>query len=167
MPAVVDTVSSIVRSRIMANVKSKDMQPEMQVRRMLHALGYRCRLHYKDLPGRPDIVFPSRKKAIFVNGCFWHRHSGCSRAKIPALAGADLSGTWFVGADISRTWFCVTALRYPDKTIVPAVHLPCCRNSCSKILACPCQEGQHPNLGSVVLDAESGTLLVWDPSSGM
>ena len=84
MPIVVDTVSPIVRSRIMANVKSKDTQPEMQVRRMLHGLGYRYRLHRRDLPGRPDLTFPSRKKVVFVNGCFWHQHSGCPRATIPA-----------------------------------------------------------------------------------
>lgn len=80
----VDTVSPEVRSRIMAQVKSKGMKPEMQVRRMLHGLGYRYRLHRSDLPGRPDLVFPSRRKVIFVNGCFWHYHRGCERVRIPA-----------------------------------------------------------------------------------
>ena len=80
----VDTVPPAVRSRIMANVKSKDTHPELQVRRMLHGMGYRYRLHRKDLPGRPDLTFVSRKKVVFVNGCFWHRHSGCPRATIPA-----------------------------------------------------------------------------------
>ena len=79
-----DTVSPKVRSRIMAQVKSKGMKPEMQVRRLLHRLGYRYRLHRKDLPGRPDLVFPSRRKVVFVNGCFWHKHSGCPRVRIPA-----------------------------------------------------------------------------------
>ena len=79
-----DTVSPEVRSRIMAQVKSKGMKPEMQVRRLLHGLGYRYRLHRKDLPGRPDLVFPSRRKVVFVNGCFWHKHSGCPRVRIPA-----------------------------------------------------------------------------------
>ena len=73
-----DTVSPEVRSRIMAQVKSKGMKPEMQVRRLLHGLGYRYRLHRKDLPGRPDLVFSSRRKVVFVNGCFWHKHSGLS-----------------------------------------------------------------------------------------
>ena len=68
----------------MAQVKSKGMKPEMQVRRLLHGLGYRYRLHRKDLPGRPDLVFPSRRKVVFVNGCFWHKHSGCPRVRIPA-----------------------------------------------------------------------------------
>lgn len=79
-----DTVSSEARSRIMAQVKSKGMKPEMKVRRLLHSLGYRYRLHRDDLPGRPDLVFPSRCKVVFVNGCFWHRHDGCPRVRIPA-----------------------------------------------------------------------------------
>lgn len=56
-------------------VRSKDTKPEMQIRRMLHARGYRYRLHKRDLPGSPDLTFPARKKVIFVNGCFWHGHS--------------------------------------------------------------------------------------------
>lgn len=79
-----DTVSPEARSRIMARVKSKGMKPEMRVRRLLHSLGYRYRLHRADLPGRPDLVFPSRRKIVFVNGCFWHRHDGCPRVRIPA-----------------------------------------------------------------------------------
>ncbi len=79
-----DTVSPRVRSRIMARVKSKDMKPEMRVRRLLHGLGYRYRLHSEGLPGRPDIVFSSRRKVIFVNGCFWHGHPGCDRVRIPS-----------------------------------------------------------------------------------
>ena len=80
----VDSVPSHVRSRIMAQVKSKGMKPEMKVRRTLHGLGYRYRLHAKDLPGHPDLVFPSRRKVVFVNGCFWHNHPKCSRVRIPA-----------------------------------------------------------------------------------
>lgn len=68
----------------MGQVKSKGMKPEMQVRRLLHGLGYRYRLHRTDLPGRPDLVFPARHKIVFVNGCFWHYHSGCPRVRIPA-----------------------------------------------------------------------------------
>ena len=79
-----DTVSPETRSWIMAQVKSKDMKPEMMVRRLLHRLGYRYRLHRADLPGRPDLVFPSRRKVVFVNGCFWHNHAGCSRVRVPA-----------------------------------------------------------------------------------
>lgn len=66
----------------MQAVKGKDTKPEMTVRRMLHGMGYRYRLHRKDLPGKPDIVFGPRKKAIFVHGCFWHHH-GCSKGQFP------------------------------------------------------------------------------------
>ena len=66
----------------MQAVKSKNTGPEIVVRRMLHALGYRFRLHRKDLPGSPDIVLPSRKRAIFVHGCFWHAH-GCAKGRPP------------------------------------------------------------------------------------
>ncbi len=80
----VDHVSLEARSRNMALVKSKGTKPEMRVRRLLHGLGYRYRLHYAGLPGRPDLVFVARRKVVFVNGCFWHRHSGCRRASVPA-----------------------------------------------------------------------------------
>ena len=68
----------------MSNIKSKGTKPEMLVRRLLHGLGYRYRLHRTDLPGRPDLVFPSRRKVVLVNGCFWHYHQGCVDAHIPA-----------------------------------------------------------------------------------
>lgn len=67
----------------MAKVRRKDTAPELIVRRTLHAMGYRYRLHRRDLPGSPDLVFPRRKKVIFVHGCFWHRHRGCSKATTP------------------------------------------------------------------------------------
>lgn len=71
------------RSALMARVRRADTAPEIAVRKLLHALGYRFRLHRKDLPGTPDIVFPARKKALFVHGCFWHRHQGCKKATTP------------------------------------------------------------------------------------
>lgn len=67
----------------MGRVRSKHSSPEMVVRRLLHRAGYRYRLHRKGLPGTPDLVFPGRKKVIFVNGCFWHRHEGCALARLP------------------------------------------------------------------------------------
>ncbi len=63
------------RSANMAKIKSKGMKPEMAVRKAVHALGFRYRLHRKDLPGKPDLVFAGRRKVIFVHGCFWHQHS--------------------------------------------------------------------------------------------
>ena len=67
----------------MSAVRGRDTKPEMAVRRLLHSMSYRYRLHRKDLPGRPDIVFGRRRKAIFVHGCFWHRHPGCSKTTSP------------------------------------------------------------------------------------
>ena len=68
---------------MMARIKGKDTKPEMAVRRAAHALGYRFRLHRRDLPGSPDLVFVGRRKVIFVHGCFWHRHGGCRFAAEP------------------------------------------------------------------------------------
>lgn len=67
----------------MGRVRARDTKPEMVVRRAVHAMGYRYRLHAKDLPGKPDLVFRSQKKALFVHGCFWHRHPGCVLARLP------------------------------------------------------------------------------------
>ncbi|ESX16672.1 XorII very short patch repair endonuclease [Mesorhizobium sp. LSJC255A00] len=78
-----ETAISPERSRNMSAVKGKDTQPERKVRRVLHALGYRFRLHCMDLPGRPDIVLPRYRTVVFVHGCFWHQHEGCSRASKP------------------------------------------------------------------------------------
>ncbi|MEA5442087.1 DNA mismatch endonuclease Vsr [Cyanobium gracile] len=66
-----------MRSRNMAAIKGRNTRPELAVRKMLHRLGYRFRLHRRDLPGTPDIVLPKYKTVIFVHGCFWHRHPGC------------------------------------------------------------------------------------------
>ena len=70
------------RSANMRAIRSKDMRPELAVRSLVHKLGYRFRLHRKDLPGKPDLVFPSQRKVIFVNGCFWHAH-GCKISHAP------------------------------------------------------------------------------------
>lgn len=69
-----DTVSPKKRSQIMRRVRSVDTSPELIVRKLLHSLGYRFRLHRRDLPGKPDLVFPSRRKVMFIHGCFWHQH---------------------------------------------------------------------------------------------
>lgn len=78
----VDHVSPAGRSKIMSKVRSKDTKPEMLVRRRLHSLGFRYRLHRKELPGSPDLVFPSLKKVLFVHGCYWHGHD-CRWGKLP------------------------------------------------------------------------------------
>lgn len=71
------------RSRIMRAIKSRDTLPELIVRRLAHRMGYRFRLHGKDLPGKPDMVFPGKHKVIFVNGCFWHSHNCAGVARVP------------------------------------------------------------------------------------
>lgn len=79
----VDKFSPAERSRIMSLVKGRDTSPEKLVRSILHKMGYRFRLHVKNLPGNPDIVLPKHRKIIFVHGCFWHGHKGCNRSKRP------------------------------------------------------------------------------------
>ena len=79
-----DKLSPRERSANMSAVKDRNTGPEMRVRKALHAMGYRFRLHRSDLPGKPDIVLPKHRLCIFVHGCFWHRHPGCRRATTPA-----------------------------------------------------------------------------------
>ena len=80
-----DTISKERRSELMSRIRSKNSKVELLIRSLVHRMGYRFRLHRKGLPGKPDLVFPSRKKAIFVHGCFWHWHPdpNCKRARMP------------------------------------------------------------------------------------
>ena len=78
-----DPLNPSRRSENMRRIKSRNTKPELTVRRLLHSLGYRYRLHAKELPGKPDIVFRGRKKAIFVHGCFWHQHEQCREGRLP------------------------------------------------------------------------------------
>ena len=87
---------------MMASVRWRDTTPEKIVRKFLHSLGYRFRLHARDLPGRPDIVLPGRKTAILVHGCFWHAHEGCRRSRLPATRSE-----WWKGK--------ITGNRQPDE----------------------------------------------------
>lgn len=79
-----DIVSAQKRSEMMSGIKGKNTKPELQVRKALFSMGYRFRLHRRDLPGRPDIVLPGRRVAILVHGCFWHGHRDCRYAKTPS-----------------------------------------------------------------------------------
>ncbi len=93
-----DTLTPVERGKRMSLIRSKNTKPEMRVRKLVHAMGYRYRLHGKDLPGKPDMVFKSRRKVIFVHGCFWHRHPdpNCKLARLPKSRkefwGPKLSG---------------------------------------------------------------------------
>ena len=79
-----DRLSPSERSALMARIRAQDTRPELRVRSLLHRNGYRYRLHARDLPGRPDIVFRRRRKVVFVHGCYWHRHPGCPRVSFPS-----------------------------------------------------------------------------------
>ena len=81
----VDILTKAERSERMSRVRGKDTKPELIVRRLVHRMGYRYRLYRRDLPGTPDLVLPSRKKSIFVHGCYWHRHPdpACKLARLP------------------------------------------------------------------------------------
>lgn len=89
-----DRITPQQRSANMARIRSRDTKPEMLVRRLLHAAGYRYRLHRKDLPGNPDLIFASRRKVIFVHGCFWHQHEDkrCTRRRRPTSNTAYWEG---------------------------------------------------------------------------
>lgn len=78
-----DKLSQQRRSDNMRRIRSKDTTPELMLRRLVHAMGYRFRLHRKDLPGKPDLVFPGRKKVVFLHGCFWHQHKNCREGRLP------------------------------------------------------------------------------------
>ncbi|MCG7985707.1 MAG: very short patch repair endonuclease [Candidatus Thiodiazotropha lotti] len=78
-----DTVSTSKRSEMMRAVKREGSSAEMRVRRLAHSMGLRYRLHHKDLPGTPDLIFPKHKVCLLVHGCFWHRHTGCKKATVP------------------------------------------------------------------------------------
>jgi len=111
------------RSALMRRVRGRDTSPERAVRRAAHSLGYRFRLHRRDLPGTPDLVFPRLRKAIFVHGCFWHRHAGCRRTTTPKTRAAywcekfdqnirrdrrNLAALRRLGWDVLVVWECET-----------------------------------------------------------
>lgn len=117
-----DTRTPEQRRRIMQAVKSRNTKPELLVRSLLHRMGYRFRLHHRNLPGRPDIVLPKHRKAIFVHGCFWHAH-GCAKGQppksrqdywLPKLAAnvsrdrAKIAELERLGFDVLVVWQCET-----------------------------------------------------------
>ena len=78
-----DSLTPSSRSENMRRIRSKDTKPELLIRSLIYAMGYRYRLHVRDIPGKPDVVFRKRRKAIFVHGCFWHQHPDCRAGRIP------------------------------------------------------------------------------------
>src|SRR5262245_38802686 len=79
-----DRIDTARRSWNMSRVRSSSTAPELRVRQLAHSLGFRYRLHRRDLPGRPDLVFPGLRTVVFVHGCFWHRHAGCAKTTTPS-----------------------------------------------------------------------------------
>lgn len=125
-----DTRTKEQRSRIMRSVGARNTGPELLVRRALARLGYRFRLHRHDLPGRPDIVFPGKRKIIFVHGCFWHGH-GCSKGKLPKSRGeywikkieANRARDKMVGADLAGLgWQTISVWQCELKQLPDVVH---------------------------------------------
>ncbi|MBZ5650809.1 MAG: very short patch repair endonuclease [Acidobacteriia bacterium] len=119
-----DTLTRLERSKRMSLIRGTDTKPELLVRTIVHKCGYRYRLHLSSLPGKPDLVFPRFRKALFVHGCFWHRHPGCSLARlpkskldfwIPKLTEnrqrdiRNIAGLRRAGWDVGIIWECETA----------------------------------------------------------
>ncbi|MGO6676457.1 very short patch repair endonuclease [Rhizobium ruizarguesonis] len=128
-----DVVDKATRSRMMSNIRGRDTRPEVMLRKALHRLGFRFRLHVKGLPGKPDIVLPKYRAAIFTHGCFWHRHHGCRFATSPATRvefwNAKFTGNVErdgrvrdalngAGWRVATVWEC--ALRKPQDAVVAA-----------------------------------------------
>lgn len=122
-----DIVDKQTRSRMMAGIRGKDTKPELKLRRALHARGFRFRLHAKDVPGRPDLVFAKHHAVVFVHGCFWHRHADCRYATTPSTRPDFWQGKFdpniardalVIEALLDRGWRVATvwecALRKPD-----------------------------------------------------
>jgi DNA mismatch endonuclease (patch repair protein) len=118
----VDTLTREARSQRMARIRGKDTVPEWVVRRLAHSMGFRFRLHRRDLPGKPDLVFPSQRRAIFVHGCYWHGHD-CKIGRLPksnvafwedkilrnrARDARNLADLKTAGWDVLVVWQCET-----------------------------------------------------------
>lgn len=130
-----DVVDKPTRSRMMSGIRGRNTRPELTLRKALHRLGFRYRLHGRKLPGRPDLVFPKYQAVVFVHGCFWHRHKGCSYTTTPA-SNAEFWQAKFAenttrdarniqrlrqaGWRIGVVWECVTR-RHPTEEVAAKV----------------------------------------------
>lgn len=106
---VTDVVDKSTRSRMMSGIRGKNTKPELRLRSVLHLAGFRFRLHYRHLPGRPDLVLPKFRAAVFVHGCFWHQHQGCPAATMPASNVAFWQGK--LGSNVARDQRTASAVR--------------------------------------------------------
>ena len=111
-----DVFSTSKRSEVMSRIRGKDTTPELQVRSIVHRLGYRFRLHAKDLPGSPDLVLPRLGTVIFVHGCFWHRHRGCRYATTPSTRMAFWQAKF--DANVARDKRTAASLRHLGWSVI-------------------------------------------------
>lgn len=111
-----DVFTPTKRSEVMSRIRGSDTKPELAVRSMLHGMGYRFRLHRRDLPGRPDVVLTRYRTVVFVHGCFWHRHAGCSYATTPSTRTAFWQAKF--DANVERDRRQVRALRQDGWSVV-------------------------------------------------
>ena len=130
----VDVVSPESRSRMMSGIRGKNTQPELLVRKALTGTGYRYRLHRRDLPGAPDIVMPGRKLAIFVHGCFWHKHGGCRLAQMPSTRREFWAEK--LGANVARDKKAICSLREQGWRVL--VVWECSTKSLEHLESLPC-----------------------------
>lgn len=133
-----DIVDAATRSRIMASIRGKNTRPELLVRRGLHRVGVRFRLHVRDLPGRPDLVFPKYRAVLFVHGCFWHRHDSCRLAYTPSAN----SGKWLdkFEANVERDRRQVAALQTAGWRVLVVWECLLRSNDHSDLIADICRE---------------------------
>ena len=111
-----DVFSTSKRSEVMSRIRGKDTTPELQVRSVVHRLGYRFRLHVRDLPGSPDLVLPRLGTVIFVHGCFWHRHRGCRYATTPSTRRAFWQAKF--DANVARDKRTAASLRHLGWSVI-------------------------------------------------
>ena len=111
-----DVFSTSKRSEVMSRIRGKDTTPELQVRSIVHRLGYRFRLHVRDLPGSPDLVLPRLGTVIFVHGCFWHRHRGCRYATTPSTRRAFWQAKF--DANVARDKRTAASLRHLGWSVI-------------------------------------------------
>ena len=111
-----DVFSTSKRSQVMSRIRGKDTGPELRVRSIVHRLGYRFRLHARDLPGSPGLVLPRLETVIFVHGCFWHRHRGCRYATTPKSRRAFWQAKF--DANVARDRRCSARLRHAGWSVI-------------------------------------------------
>ena len=148
-----DIVDQATRSRMMSGIKGKNTKPELIIRKSLHAKGFRFRLHVRDLPGKPDLVFPKYGAVLFVNGCFWHGH-GCKYFKVPGTR----TEFWFEKISSNRErderntallitagWRVFTVWECAVRSAIASHSIPALADRIGSWLVSGCQTGEHPS----------------------